>query len=307
MRQVDRAPEEQQSTIFDFPLSSQFAVLTLSSVLVVFLSWFIRRVRAGYREFVALGPGGTPSTFSGYLRVSVLRVFALKNPLSPPRIPADLRPQNGILKKDVLPTRQGSRPKIVGIAPQRQMSHRGPPAMYEQLCEKIGAIAQQNRDRLYLGTSCFEKHSTGLFSRAKLQNRPPTCKGEVCHSHPSDGSMHLTLHPADVKLVMEQGWGERHPLARERWWWGSRCVPTGFMMIYAPRSVEELEGVTKVVHAAAWWVNGMEPRWTGLSGTSGPVGQDEDEEQRAVTKGVPNWDDIQPSTPLLASWSDGFR
>ncbi|KAL1954249.1 hypothetical protein VTO42DRAFT_1482 [Malbranchea cinnamomea] len=242
------------------PSTFSVTVITGFMLLVPFVSWLVHRVQQGYREFLALGPGGTPSTFAGYIRVSILRIFALKDPFSPPSIPENLRPQSGILKD--LPIRDGPRPKIAGIAPQRQTTQRGTPEMYEMLCEEIKTISRCNADRLYLGTSCFEKHSTGLFSLSKLDSRP-TCNGEVCHSHPSDGSMHLTLHPADVRYVIERGWGERHPLARDSWWWPFRFVPPGFVMIYAPRTVGELECVTKIIHAASWWVSGMEPRRTG--------------------------------------------
>jgi hypothetical protein len=72
--------------------------------------------------------------------------------------------------------------------------------------------------------------------------------------------MHLTLHPADVKLIIDKGWGERHPLARESWWWRVRFVPPGFVIIYSPRTTEELRCVIEIIRAAAWWVSGTEPR-----------------------------------------------
>lgn len=237
------------------PSTLLFAIFSTISVLA--LSLLIRRVRTGYHAFLALGPGGTPSTFAGYLRICVLQLFVLRNPLSPPYLPPNLHCQTGILQK--LPKRSGPRPKITGIAPQRQMTQRGTAAMYAALAAAIKDTSIHNSDHLYIGTSCFEKHSTGLFSVPTLRNQP-TCNGEVCHSHPSDGSLHLTLHPADVKHIIEKGWGERHPLARESWWWKLRFVPAGFVMIYAPRTMEELQCVIQIIHAAAWWVTGMEPR-----------------------------------------------
>lgn len=45
----------------------------------------------------------------------------------------------------------------------------------------------------------------------------------------TDGSLHLTLHPKDVKLVLERGWGQRHPLARGGFF--ERFVPVGFVMV----------------------------------------------------------------------------
>lgn len=91
-----------------------------------------------------------------------------------------------------------------------------------------------------------------------------TCKGEVCHAHPSDGSLHLTLHPADVRVVLEKGWGQRHPMAREEegcWWWALvkrwySAVPAGFVMVYAPRDEEEVAVVLEIVRAAVGWISG---------------------------------------------------
>lgn len=83
-----------------------------------------------------------------------------------------------------------------------------------------------------------------------------TCRGEICHAHPSDGSMHLTLHLADAKMVLDAGWGERHPIARGGWF--ERFVPGGFMMVYAPRDESEVDMVLRMVKAAAWFVEGCE-------------------------------------------------
>ena len=82
------------------------------------------------------------------------------------------------------------------------------------------------------------------------------CAGEICHAHPSDGSLHLSLHPADGRTLMENGWGERHPLAKGGWF--RRFVPKEFMLVYAPRTEEEVDTVIKVVAASVWWVSGID-------------------------------------------------
>jgi Family of unknown function (DUF5519) len=82
------------------------------------------------------------------------------------------------------------------------------------------------------------------------------CGGEACHAHPSDGSLHLTLHPEDEAVVLKSGWGELHPLSRGGWL--TRFVPQRFMMVYAPRDEEELELVLEIVRAAVWWVGGVD-------------------------------------------------
>lgn len=70
--------------------------------------------------------------------------------------------------------------------------------------------------------------------------------------HPSDGSMHMTLHPADANTVLEAGWGERHPLAGV---FNDRLLPSGFIMLYAPQNDEEIEVVFRVIRAACWFVS----------------------------------------------------
>lgn len=242
-----------------------FHYILLTSMLASLLTVLTYKLRTGYHAFLALGPGGTPSTFPGYLRICVLHIVALRNTLKPPRVPARLQPQTGLLAQghdpsNKLPKRPGPRPKVAGLAPHRQMTQRTSAAMYSALAAEIKRIATANSDVLYEATSCFEKHSTGLFTNSALLIKQPTCNGEVCHSHSIDGSMHLTLHPADVKMVLERGWGERHPLAIEDGWWKGRFVPAGFVMIYAPRNMEELECVVRIIQAASWWVNGIEPR-----------------------------------------------
>ena len=69
--------------------------------------------------------------------------------------------------------------------------------------------------------------------------------------------MHLTLHPLDAALVLASGWGERHPLAGISIH-GKRLLPSGFVMIYAPREESEITTVIEIVRAAGWWVGGVD-------------------------------------------------
>ncbi|KAL4786107.1 hypothetical protein BJX76DRAFT_346537 [Aspergillus varians] len=258
----------------------------LALILLPITFYLIHSIRKDYHAFLALGPGGTPSTPAGYLRICILRLVTIRNPFEPPSIPQTLYPKSGFLTHAAIPARPGSRPTVVGIAPQRQLNQKPGGAMYDALATEIHRLALSHPNTLYTATSCFEKHSTGIFHRlpsttattpssssttntgvsktpkpaSNTHNHRITCNGEVCHSHPSDGSLHLTLHPADVKLVLERGWAQRHPLARDSWWWVTKIVPTGFVMVYAPKNEEELRVVVEIIRAAAWWVGGKEIR-----------------------------------------------
>jgi len=207
-----------------------------------------------YTNFVNLGPGGTPSTFTGYLKITYLRLFALSDPYSPAEFDEKIYPKAGYYRRasSWIPMRNGARPKIAGIAPQRQVDQAGCPVMYQNLRTSLENLAVRYPERYRIGTSCFEKKGLALFARNPIN---ATCRGEICHVHESDKSMHMNLHPDDAKVVLEKGWGERHPLARGGWM--AAYVPREFIMVYAPRDKTELDVVCKIIEAAAFWVTGQ--------------------------------------------------
>lgn len=234
-----------------------FLQLVLCLTSLVLFGYVYKHVAKDYRAFLALGPGGTPCSFHGYTRLALISFFRLRDPYLPPKMISEARPQRGYLKE--LQARQGIRPRLVGIAPQRQVTQNCSRMMVQALQHTIRELVKECPSHWYVARSAFEKHNEALFSRFKTFTEPDYY-GEIVHSHTSDGSMHLTLHPADVKTVLDKGWGERHPLARGRtWWWHSPC-PCGFMIIYGPRDRAELQQVKSIIRAAAWWVSGVDSR-----------------------------------------------
>ena len=225
--------------------------LTVSLLMLFSIAYLALLVYHDYQDFLSLGPGGTPSNISGYLRIKFLSFFKLKDPFQPVIESQPMQPRSNYLL--TLPKRQSPRPAVRGIAPHRQMNQKSSPQVFSILSAKIKGLASAPQNQLGIGTSCFEQHSTGLFS---LSPAFPTCGGEVCHAHASDGSMHMTLHPSDAAVVLARGWGERHPLARGGWL--SRFVPLNFIMVYAPRDPAEVDIVMKTVFAACNWVGGRQ-------------------------------------------------
>lgn len=210
-----------------------------------------------YKNFLALGPGGTPPSFRGYIKLLFISLFKLRDPYIAPAVPPRLRPPNGFLKH--LQARHGPRPLVAGVAPQRQLTQNCSGQMIPALQTAIRELADECPSHWYVAKSAFEKHNDALFSKFKTFTEPDYY-GEIVHAHACDGSMHLTLHPEDVKIVLEKGWGERHPLAHGKtWWWHAPC-PRGFMIIYAPRDAAELQQVKSIIRAAAWWVSGVDSR-----------------------------------------------
>lgn len=206
-------------------LGPQNAELLVSAVPVALL------IHNDYRNFLNLGPGGTPSTFTGYLRISWFRLWSLRDPFIAPDADPTRLPTNGVLLRHRLPYRAGPRPLVAGIAPQRQLDQHGSRNCYRMLRKSMEKLAGRTPTKFGTERSCLEKHGLALFARHPVQTN---CQGEICHVHDSDHSMHMCLHPDDIKEVLAKGWGQRHPLA-----WRSRFlvspVSADFVMVYAPR------------------------------------------------------------------------
>lgn len=260
--------------LFSSLVSLDLRRLLFSTLIISLFLPLCRFVRRDYEDFLALGPGGTPSNFLGYLRISYLRLFTLKDPLTPPPPTQTERPDKGFLQQ--LPKRPQPRPSVAGIAPHRQTNQKPPAHLYQLLRIALYSLVSDNSKLLRSGNSCFEKHGLALFlclcpqcpdaecHTELLHSGPtyvnPTCKntGEICHLHPSDSSMHLTLHPSDAALVISQGWGERHPLAGcPVLGFGGRLLPDGFVMVYAPQEESQIGVLKEIVRAAGWWVGGV--------------------------------------------------
>lgn len=109
-------------------------------------------------------------------------------------------------------------------------------------------MAAEFPDELRMQTSRFERRGPAVFI-APGSGRAPwgrAARGEAGHVHASDGSLHLVLHPADARAVIQAGWGERHPLAGV----ALLGIPTNYLMVYAPRDEEEL-GVVRLLFRRA--------------------------------------------------------
>lgn len=269
MAAVLNQPPHLFTRLISTPATSGVHQLLLYAAVIYLLLRVCRFVYNDYHAFLALGPGGTPSTFPGYLRVSWLRLFALKNPLIPPPLMPEVLPASGYLLR--IPRRFGPRPTVAGIAPQRQTDQKPPLHVHQAMDRALHSLADSYPSLIRKGNSCFEKHGLALFLSEEHGIENPTvakhlssahlnetCQetGEICHLHGTDTSMHLTLHPSDAALVISHGWGERHPLAGRNVF-GKKLLPAGFVMVYAPNDESQVGVLMEIVRAGAWWVGGV--------------------------------------------------
>jgi phospholipase/carboxylesterase len=71
---------------------------------------------------------------------------------------------------------------------------------------------------------------------------------EFAHIHP-DGSLHASLPPERARQAMEAGWAEPHPMAM---YMGQE----GMVMLYTPRTMEELDVIFQLVVDSYNYVTG---------------------------------------------------
>ena len=75
---------------------------------------------------------------------------------------------------------------------------------------------------------------------------------EFAHFHPlPDGALHMTLPPHVRRAAMDAGWAVPHPLA------GQPTVSPMTVLVYAPRTPEELEAVIMLVQSAEAYARGQ--------------------------------------------------
>ena len=238
----------------------------LATFLIV--SW----VRNDYDAYLRVGRGGTASTPWGWWRTKrlnfVLKYILQVEVLSDPFVDPMTEPYRGRLFD--LPRRDGDRPKIIGLAPQRQADQKVSPQTELDLVSMLEKKAHEKPDTLIMDRSYLEGHLRALKRRlgpTGVPGMPGTDAewgGEIAHVHKLDGSAHVVLHPADCGEVIRAGWGERHPLAHAAefsvwtaWFHGLRRrrlpLPSNAVLVYAPRTPEQKAVFETIIDAAVWW------------------------------------------------------
>jgi phospholipase/carboxylesterase len=143
-----------------------------------------------------------------------------------------------------LPKRIGDPPRTNPTMPHQQESENAPPALQEALFERIAALPGVVVGPSHVsvpGARAFhldEGHATGREGAFMVGT-------EFAHLHPAyDGSLHLRLPEPMARQVIEQGWGEFHPLVLQ----GE--MPPTMVMVFGPRDAAELDTVFSIVRAS---------------------------------------------------------
>ncbi|KIV78882.1 hypothetical protein PV11_06487 [Exophiala sideris] len=204
------------------------------------------------------------------LNERLLQAVSVSDPLSPTTPSSPATASRGYL--ETLPRRTGPRPIITGVSNPHQTTQLSPSEkqVTSRLREVITDVSARYPAATYLGRSTFEPEPTSpttLYARHRMFNQTQYY-GEILKANKDDGLIECTLHPNDVKTVIEKGWAQRHPLSTRLASWlvwlrgGCTAAPTpeSQVLLYAPRDQADLEVIGQVVNAAVWWVGGIDSR-----------------------------------------------
>lgn len=236
----------------------QSASTASAVVLTLSLAWVLN----DFRAWKAFGTGGTPPTWAGYCRMTKIRFNRLllfgKDDLADPSPLSSAGPCH--LDANAIPTRKGSRPGAMArTMPQRQVPldpRTVQPGVEDRVKDMMATLAAKHPSVLELRPSKTEGGSTdAIYAKPTLDTLNDRAKNnkmlgtEIAHAHPSEGSLHVWLSEADAKIVVEKGWGLRFPLA---------FIDKGWAMVYAPRTMAEVDVVERIVKAGIAWIAGVE-------------------------------------------------
>lgn len=230
---------------------------TVSAVVLAVLAvagsvWVYR----DYHAWLALGPGGLPYNFRGWLMTTWMRTQK-RDALDTARFARAIGAGGNRFLAEDLPRRAGLRPRIgVHPVPHRQLDQLPGEDMTRRIVATFDAQVGRQSDLLRYELSFFEKRNQAVFLRDPAVGHADAqaSHGEIAHVHPSDGSMHMIFGASDARTVIEAGWGECHPLA------GKRGLPDTYVLVYPPRDDGELLLTGRLLDAAVGYMAQLDPK-----------------------------------------------
>lgn len=146
-----------------------------------------------------------------------------------------------------LPQRKGNRPETTTGVPHVQIGVEPVPEVNEELIQRVFSIPGIVKRTSVVG------YSNGLWLHEEVIVFETRFIGglEFGHIH-DDGSLHIFLEPSRSFEAVQTGWAVYHPFAeegREGW--------DGFVMLYTPQSMEELDWIFQLIVDGFNYVTGQ--------------------------------------------------
>lgn len=162
-----------------------------------------------------------------------------------------------------LPPRSGPKPLTHQGMPHAQIGVEPDPRVHRELHRRAFSLpGVENRP-----TVISVPGARGLWLSEAVEVAHPEAilRGrEFAHIHP-DGSLHAALPPERASDAVEAGWAEPHPMA------GPLGLP-GLVMLFTPRTMEELDAVWGLVVDSYDYVTGRDLRADAGEAGSGTTG-----------------------------------
>jgi len=200
-----------------------------------------------YNKWLSLGKGGLPYNVFGWLAAMVVHPFR-RETFSTMEYIKDGNKDTWI-DPTVIPERRGARPLTSWhCIPHRQIDRLPAPSYGEKIVAIFNKHAEANSNLVKVVISPHERTNNAMVIHPDIPSPHKVAERglrEIVHIHPYDYSLHAILAPLDCQLVVEKGWGERHPLSGV-----IPILPKEYLIIYAPRDEEELQVVERVIVAS---------------------------------------------------------
>lgn len=252
------------SSTYDLTVVYVFGAILVGSLI---LTGLLKLIGFDLAKLLSTKQGIAISNLSQRLSERLSHTLSVSDPLSPPTRTSSFS-SRGYL--ETLPQRSGPRPSIVGASSPRQTTQTANGTekdLVDRLRTVIANINTTYPHTTYLGRSTFEQGNITLFARHRVFDHTKYY-GEIVRADNMDGFLSTTLHPSDVRTIIEKGWGQRHPMSSRRASWLLRLqgqgqvypTPAFRVVLYAPRNQEDLEAVEQIINAAVWWVGGIDAR-----------------------------------------------
>lgn len=152
-----------------------------------------------------------------------------------------------------LPLRPGERPATTDGIPHTQLNLDLVPSVHEEMIRRIFSIpGLANEPSVILSWE-------GLWIASDIEIINPQAiisDREFGHIH-DDGSLHIFLEPNRAIEAIDAGWAVSHPFAVE-----GRDGWEGFVLLYTPQNIEELNIVFQLIVEAFNFVTGQEIKAT---------------------------------------------
>jgi len=139
-----------------------------------------------------------------------------------------------------LPQRVGEAPKITEGMPQLQIGVDAVDVVNAELFRRVYSLPSVQNQLTVISPV---EGSRALWVDPAIDVAHPELfpkERELGHIHP-DGSLHMTMDPERGQEAVDAGWALFHPAA------GTRPGFQGFMLLYTPRDMEELNVICQLI------------------------------------------------------------